>query len=70
MKVQQGMTSDEVLAMFGEPKNLNANVCGVAPDQWLCTTWEYGEFPYDRASFTFAGKQDSLRLNNFSVDKN
>jgi hypothetical protein len=69
MKVHQGMTSEEVLAMFGEPKSVDVSVCGMPPKQWNCTTWEYGEFPYDRASFTFSGKHDSLRLNNFSVDR-
>jgi len=69
MKVHQGMNSDEILALFGEPKNIRVSVCGQPPNQWTCTTWQYGEFPYDRASFTFSGEHDSLRLNNFDVDR-
>ena len=59
MQVHQGMSAKEVLA----------SVCGMPPKQWNCTTWEYGEFPYDRASFTFSGKHNSLILNDFSVDR-
>ncbi len=69
MKVHQGMSSNEILKMFGEPKSVDVAVCGMPPNQWTCTTWEYGEFPYDRASFTFSGKHNSLQLNNFSVDR-
>jgi hypothetical protein len=69
MKVHQGMNSNEILALFGEPQKISAAVCGRPPDQWTCTTWEYGEFPNKRASFTFSGEHDSLKLNNFEVDK-
>lgn len=69
MKVHQGMSSNEILTLFGEPKNIDVSVCGRSPNQWTCTTWEYGKFPYDRASFTFSGKYDSLKLNNFKVDR-
>jgi len=69
MKIQQGMSSDEILKLFGKPKNFSASVCGKSPNQWTCTTWEYGKFPYDRASFTFSGKPGSLKLNNFNVDR-
>lgn len=69
MQVHQGMSSDEILAMFGEPKSVDVAVCGMPPNQWTCTTWEYGEFPYERASFTFNGKHDSLKLNSFEVER-
>src|SRR3989338_6391900 len=69
MKVHQGMNSNEILALFGEPQKIRAAVCGRPPDQWTCTTWEYGEFPNRRASFTFSGEHDSLKLNNFEVNK-
>jgi hypothetical protein len=69
MKVHQGMSSNEILALFGEPEKIRAAVCGRPPDQWTCTTWEYGEFPKKRASFTFSGEHDSLKLNNFEVDR-
>jgi len=69
MKIHRGMSSDEILTMFGKPKNLSVRVCGIPPNQWTCTTWEYGQFPYDRASFTFNGEHGSLKLNNFNVDR-
>ena len=69
MKVHQGMSSSEILTLFGKPKNFSASVCGRPPNQWTCTTWKYGDFPYDSASFTFSGKHDSLKLNNFKVDR-
>lgn len=71
MKVQQGMSSKEILKMFGTPKNVGQAVCGTTTKHsWTCTTWDYGEYPYDRASFTFSGDTpDSLILNNFKVDR-
>ena len=64
------MSSDEILTLFGEPKNISASVCGEPPNQWNCTTWEYGESPYGHASFTFSGEHDALILNNFNIDRN
>ena len=70
MKVHQGMSSNKILEMFGAPKNVRQSVCGAAVGKpWNCTTWEYGEFPYDSASFTFAGDSGSLILNSFNVQK-
>ena len=69
MKVHQGMSSDEILKLFGEPKSISSAVCGRAPNQWTCTTWKYGNSPYDNASFTFSGKHGSYALNNFDVDR-
>jgi hypothetical protein len=70
MRVHQGMGSNEILEMFGPPKNVSQSVCGASVGTpWTCTTWEYGQVPYDWASFTFAGESDSLILNNFNVHK-
>jgi hypothetical protein len=69
MKLHVGMSSKEILAMFGDPKNVDVSVCGKPPRQWTCTTWEYGEFPYDRASLTFSGEGTSMKLNNFNVER-
>ncbi len=71
MKVHQGMSSNEILNMFGKPKSVSQAICGSAtPKPWTCTTWEYGEFPYDTASFTFSGDNpNSLILNDFKVDR-
>ena len=69
MTIHQGMSSDEILTLFGEPKSIRVSVCGGLLNRWNCTTWEYGEFPYDHASFTFSGEHDSLILNNFDIDR-
>jgi hypothetical protein len=71
MKVHQGMSSTEILEMFGKPKNVSQSVCGAATGHpWACTTWEYGESPYGSASFTFSGNAaDSLILNNFKINR-
>ena len=70
MSVHQGLPSSEVLAMFGSPRNVRQAVCGGSTGrEWNCTTWEYGEFPYDRASFTFGADGGFLVLNNFEVHK-
>lgn len=68
MKVHQGMNSDEVRDLFGDPMNVNIDVCGRPPNQWTCTTWKYGDSGYDSASFTFSGKHNALKLNSFNVD--
>jgi len=36
------MNSDEILRLFGEPKSIRSTVCGRAPNQLTCTTWEDG----------------------------
>jgi hypothetical protein len=70
MRVHQGMGSNKILGMFGEPKNVSQSICGAAHGRpWTCTTWEYEEVSYGRASFTFAGDRGSLILNNFDVHK-
>jgi hypothetical protein len=70
LKVHQGIGSDEILMMFGTPKNVRQAVCGASTGRpWTCITWEYGEFPYDRASFTFAEDGGTLILNNFDVQR-
>jgi len=70
MKVHHGMSSNKILELFGAPKNVNQSVCGASVGKpWTCTTWEYGEIPYEWATFTFAGDGGSLTLNNFDVHR-
>lgn len=69
MKVHQGMSSDEIIKLFGEPKSIDVRVCGQPPNQWNCTMWEYGDSIYDSASFTFSNDDNSLRLNNFRINR-
>ena len=71
MKVHQGMSSTEILEMFGNPKNVSQAVCGGNTGlQWTCTTWQYGYSDFgDSASFTFSGEPGNLVLNNFSFNR-
>jgi hypothetical protein len=70
MKIHRGMDSNKILEMFGTPKNVSQSVCGASVGTpWTCTTWEYEETPYDRASFTFSGDSDPLILNDFNVHR-
>jgi hypothetical protein len=70
LKVHQGMTSNSILKMFGAPKNVSQAVCGgLIGKQWACTTWEYGDVPYEWASFTFASRNGAFILNNFDVHR-
>ena len=70
LKVHQGMSSNKILEMFGAPRNVSQAVCGASVGKpWACTTWEYGDVPYEWASFTFAGRSGSLILNSFDVHR-
>lgn len=71
MKVHQGMSSQEILDLFGKPKDVSQSVCGANTGHpWTCTTWKYGDYGYgDRASFTFSGEPGAFILNNFEFDR-
>jgi outer membrane protein assembly factor BamE (lipoprotein component of BamABCDE complex) len=70
MKVNSELTSEDVHRLFGSPKSISQAICGGAIGRtWSCTTWEYGEFPYDKASFTFAPASRKLRINSFEIHR-
>jgi len=70
LKVHQGMSSDKILKLFGEPKSIRSSICGGATGpSWRCTTWKYGNFPYDNANFTFSGEHGLYKLNNFDINR-
>ncbi|MFI5305227.1 MAG: hypothetical protein ACHQYP_10595 [Nitrospiria bacterium] len=67
MKVHQGMNSKEILQMFGPPKNVRQEECIASGEMRTCTTWEYGFYPVEGASFTFVGdNHDALILDKFN----
>ncbi|ODZ33069.1 hypothetical protein BBM38_15620 [Vibrio parahaemolyticus] len=69
MSVHSGMSSDEILTMFGKPDSVRSGVCGGATgNPWNCTTWKY-ENLIDSATFMFSGEHGELRLNNFDFNK-
>ena len=64
------MSSDEILKLFGKPKSVNSSICGgLRGKSWQCTTWKYGKFPNDNASFTFSGTHGSYKLNDFDINR-
>jgi len=71
LSIKEGIRSDKILTKFGDPKSVSSSVCGglLGSKRWRCTTWKYGDFPYDRAEFTFREENGSLILNSFSVDR-
>ena len=66
MKLKVGMTSTEVVEIFGKPMKTSAMTCGSATDNpWSCIIWYYGEY---RPSFTFAqGPDGVLYLNSWNM---
>lgn len=71
MKIKQGMSSEEIHKMFGDPKNISQSICGANTGKvWTCTTWEYGTFLHGNATFTFSGEPGSYILNNFEIERN
>jgi len=71
LKVQSGMSSNEVLKLFGAPKSVRQDICGSASgNPWECVTWKYGDILYDEATFTFSRKsKDVMILNNFDINR-
>ena len=71
LTTHMGMKSDDVLKMYGEPKNISQSVCGNEKNggRWNCTTWEYGKSPYDNSSFTFSEKDGVLLVNSFDIER-
>ena len=71
LKVRQGMTSQDIIKMFGKPRNVSQAVCGSSVGEpWTCTTWEYGYSEMgESAKFTFSGESENLILNSFSFNR-
>jgi hypothetical protein len=66
LKLKVGMTSTEVIAIFGKPMKTSATTCGSATDKpWSCIIWHYGEFT---PMLTFEqGPDDVLYLNSWMM---
>lgn len=67
LKIKIGMSSGEILKIFGPPRNISKQVCG-ALNRWTCTTWEYGDIIEDWATFTFSGEKKMI-LNDFQIKR-
>lgn len=70
LKLRPGMSSEEVIAIFGMPIKTEAATCGQAFGKpWLCITWYY-----DRTDFLYAkrltfheGENQRLYLNSWQM---
>lgn len=70
IKTHPGMSSDEILEMYGKPKSIKNTTCGSSMDNLSsCTIWKYGESLYDQATFYFSGSHGSYILNSFDIEK-
>ena len=71
LAVQVGMTSGEIIELFGRPHSVSSSMCGADVGKpWHCTTWKYGNFlEGSYASFTFAHVGSILVLNNYNIDR-
>lgn len=66
MKLKPGMTSTEVIEIFGKPMKTEATTCGSATNNpWTCIIWRYGEYS-PRLTFE-QGKDGVLYLNSWSM---
>ena len=70
MNIKIGMTSNEIQSIFGNPKNIEVTTCGTETTKpWVCTIWEYGDWPYDHARFYFGERSGLLLLNSYKVER-
>ena len=66
MKLKPGMTSTEVIEIFGKPIKIDATTCGSATaNPWTCIIWYYGEYS-PRLTFQ-RGSDDVLYLNSWNM---
>ncbi|MEE4243912.1 MAG: hypothetical protein V2I33_00795 [Kangiellaceae bacterium] len=68
LKLKPGLSSDDILEMFGEPMNIRVSGCGMGAGRWQCTIWEYGDYGC-RGQFYFSTERDGLRLNSFDIER-
>jgi hypothetical protein len=66
MKLKVGMTSSEVVNIFGKPLKTSATTCGSSTSRpWSCIIWYYGNIT---PMFTFQQGEDGvLYLNSWII---
>ncbi len=66
MKLKVGMTSEEVIKIFGNPYKTEASTCGGAYGRpWRCIIWKYGEW---KPRLTFqTDSYGNLTLNSWDL---
>ena len=71
LSIKEGMTSDEVLALFGAPDDVEVSTCGgrMGIPVWNCTVWRYGDYDTDNAGFYFSTHDGVLHLASYDIDR-
>ena len=79
MKLRIGMTTTEVVALFGAPDRIERSTCGgkTPSGPWPCIMWEYDvEQSYDGGlatmktnTVTFDANFDPPKLNNWTIER-
>lgn len=79
MGLKVGLTTDEVVSVFGKPTRIRSLTCGGATQrgEWSCLVWEYDvEESYDGSittmktnTFTFNSEFNPPRLNDWKIEK-
>jgi hypothetical protein len=66
IKLKTGMTSTEVIEIFGKPKRTSATTCGTAAGKpWSCIIWYYGDIT--PSLFFSEGPDGVLYLNSWNM---
>jgi hypothetical protein len=66
MKLKVGMTSNEVIEIFGKPMKTGANTCGSSTSKpWTCIIWYYGD--YTPSLYFQQGADGILYLNSWNM---
>ncbi|MBC74688.1 MAG: hypothetical protein CME64_01610 [Halobacteriovoraceae bacterium] len=69
LKIKSGMSSEEVVKMFGYPHGVRETTCG-GNSPWNCTIWSYeDEWTDKEATFFFTTEKGKKILNSFDVEK-
>lgn len=64
-----GLTTDEVIALFGRPDRPQATTCGSkSGSPWQCLIWEYDFGSYKTNRLYFSMDFSPPRLNNWDID--
>jgi hypothetical protein len=69
MKLKDGMSSDEIIKMFGSPHKVRDTTCG-GNSPWNCIIWQYeDEWSGKEATFYFRKENGKKVLNSYDIEK-
>jgi len=66
LKLNEGMTMDQIKGLLGSPDSVSSAVCGGASGKpWQCRTWKY-EGKGNQLTVTFQKVGETWRVNSWS----